>query len=198
MAVMEEQPSGVDWFVLALLIVSLVGNIRLGAAYRTAVTARAEVSNQLVRKLQVGAIVPPFQAKNLAGESVEIAPGADSRPTVLYVFATTCPWCVRNQANIRKLSEVASGFRFIGIALDASSTLVADYVTKSGMAFPVLLGPSKATVSAYALGGTPMTIVVDSNGRVLKVWTGVVDISVRQEMREFFSLRLPEGLEDTH
>lgn len=66
----------------------------------------------------------------------------------------------------------------------------------SPFTFPVYNDLSPHSTSSYKLGGTPQTLVISSEGRILKSWFGAYSGPVAQEVEEYFSIRLPGIIQD--
>jgi len=45
--------------------------------------------------------------------------------------------------------------------------------------------------SAYQLGGTPETIVISPENKVMGVWRGAYESGVKQEIEKFLQVQLP-------
>jgi hypothetical protein len=147
----------------------------------------ARITDQL---LKVGATVPPIQAKRLEGSEDVISYQSTNRPTVLYIFTPPCTWCARNMDNFKTLVDNAGGkYRFIGVSLSEES--LREYVAKNDLTLPVYFGPSTETRVAYRLGGTPQTIVVSTEGRVLQNWMGAYVGDQQSQIERFFQIKLP-------
>jgi len=71
------------------------------------------------------------------------------------------------------------------------SDQLATYATESKLGFPIYHTPAASTWSQYRLGGTPMTIVVSPEGRILNDWSGAYAEATRFEVESFFSTKLP-------
>ncbi len=140
--------------------------------------------------LEVGASVPPIVAKGLDGRSDTIAYAGSTRLTVLYVFTPQCVWCARNLANLKTLLRAKAGdHRFLGLSLSEDG--VADYVRTHELMLPVFTGISSNTISTYHLGGTPQTLVISPEGRVVKNWSGAWIDKQKAEIEAFFQVQLP-------
>ena len=147
-----------------------------------------------VESLQVGAIVPPFHATDLRGQTQTVTYDRVFNPTVLYVFTPPCSWCARNMDNFKTLIEKDSThYRVIGISLSEEG--LADYVANYELTVPVYSGLSLATKKAYKFSGTPQTIVVSPEGRVVQNWMGAYVGKQQKEIESFFHVTLP-GLRD--
>jgi peroxiredoxin len=172
-----------DLFVLVLLAASLSLNVYLGLT-------RTRVVEGSTARLSPGTKVDPFTAVGIDGKPLTISYDATNKPTVLYVLSPSCIWCRRNQANIDKIAETkANDFRFIGISLGEEG--LKEYAEQYRLKFPVYAGLKKETVQALGLGGTPQTIVVSSEGNVLKVWSGAYIENMQPDVEAFFGMQLP-------
>ena len=50
---------------------------------------------------------------------------------------------------------------------------------------------SDITRNSLKIGGTPQTIVLSKNGEVLKSWRGAYMSTVKDDVENFFGIRLP-------
>ena len=113
-----------------------------------------------------------------------------STPTLLYVFTPPCAWCTRNLPAVKTLAENLKGrYRVLGLSLSADG--LQKYVTDSGLEFPVYGDVSADTRSAYHLGGTPDTILVSTDGRVMKHCPGAYVGSTKADIESYFNAHLP-------
>jgi peroxiredoxin len=174
-----------------LLVCSVAVNV--GLARRVAALKKEADDAARGQNLKPGTSVPPMEITSLDGTPAHIAAADVQTPTVFYVFSVKCHWCEQNLDNIRALSSSISGrYRFVGISLDRDDPKdVADYASKNGLAFPVYYAPSLATLRSYKLGGTPHTIVVSPDGKVINDWAGAYNLETRTEVEQFFAVSLP-------
>ena len=175
-------------FVTAILLFSVALNVVLARRVRSVTYARwAGVSNY---KLNAGATVPPIAANRLGGQQETVSYQSVDRPTVLYVFTPTCTWCARNMENLKTLVNKESGrYRFVGLSLSAEG--LAEYTAKNELKFPIYSGLSTETKQAYKLTGTPQTIVVSPEGKVLQNWMGVYVGDQKTQVEAYFHVSLP-------
>lgn len=140
-------------------------------------------------EIKIGTAVPAITGKRLDGQSETIAYTGE-RFTVLYVFRPNCIWCARNANNFKTLLA-AKGLedRFIGLSL--SDEGLAEYVKTNNLTIPILTSLSAETKKAYLLGGTPQTLVVSPQGRILKNWPGAWKDKSQSEVETFFHVKLP-------
>ena len=142
-------------------------------------------------RLAVGTTLPPLAVKGLDGSPATISYLDNDRPTVLYVFKPECGWCTRNLPNLKALARSVSGeYRFVMLSLTDGA--LRDYVARNELgAIPVYGGLAEAERITYKLGGTPQTIVVSKEGKVLKSWMGAYTGAAAEEIEEYFDTRLP-------
>ena len=134
--------------------------------------------------------MPSFIAKDVNGSPGVIDYRSQDKPTVLYIFAPDCDACQRNLSNIKALSEAArANYRFVGLSLTTDK--LADYIRQNNFSFPVYTELPFFTTTTYKLGGTPQTIIVSTEGRVLKDWMGSYEGFLEQEVEAFFQVQLP-------
>ncbi|HJP95129.1 MAG TPA: TlpA disulfide reductase family protein [Pyrinomonadaceae bacterium] len=141
-----------------------------------------------------GTRLPPLIAQDMSGQTVTIRFDDIQGPTLLYVFSPSCGWCKKNEDNISSLaSQTGDSLRIIGLSLSPEGLI--DYVAHR---FPPVkvIKPDSRTITAYKLSGTPETILVSSEGVVLKVWKGAYGDSTQRELEEYFHVKLP-GLRQT-
>ena len=180
--------SRTDLFLLLLLLTSLSLNVYLGWRVRQA-TPPSSVQ-QSTFKLSPGMKVEPFTAIGANGEPVTISYGDSDKPTVFYVLSPSCIWCERNQANIDRLAEAKGNeFRFIGLSLYEPG--LKEYLEKHRLKFPTYTRLTSETINSLGLGGTPQTIVISPEGRVLKNWSGAYMKQLQPELEKYFQVSLP-------
>ena len=96
--------------------------------------------------------------------------------------------------NFKTLLGKESGeYRFVGLSLSADA--LPEYVSKNDLKLPVYSGLSNGTKAAYKLSGTPQTIVISPEGRVLQNWMGAYVGKQKDEIEAYFGVTLP-GLKE--
>lgn len=141
-------------------------------------------------RVAIGAPAPPLEAHTLEGSPTRIEFRGVALPTVLYVLSPQCIWCTRNLDNIKAVEEVSRGkYRFIGLSL--SDKLLDSYIARNSLPFPILKNPNERSVSDLRLRGTPITLVISNEGKVLRNWDGAFSGTQKSEVEEFFGIGLP-------
>ncbi len=175
--------------LLSLLLGTSVGlNVLLAHRVRQ---SQSRIDGQPSHEqLQAGTFVPPIIAKDLEGKSVTVAYDGSNRTTILYVFTPQCVWCARNSDNFKALLKARDqDNRFIALSL--SDVGLQEYVRNYKLTIPVFAGLSSEMISAYKLGGTPQTVVISPEGRVVKNWQGAWINKQKSDIEAFFHVTLP-------
>lgn len=192
MSVVNSSPQGSparrnrpDLVVMLLLTASLCLNVYLGWKINRQGAVAASTP-----RLSAGMKIDPLTAIGADGKPVTISYDGSTKPTVFYVISPSCIWCRRNQANINKLNDSkANEFRFVGISLAEPG--LKEYVDEHHLKFPVYTGLTEGTIQSLGLGGTPETIVVSPEGKILKVWAGAYVERLRPDVEAYFGVQLP-------
>jgi peroxiredoxin len=145
---------------------------------------------QSKRELSVGDSVQSIIAHSLDGTPATIEVSDHTLPTVLYVFSPQCIWCTRNSDNIKAIENSLNGkYRFIGLSMSAVS--LEEYITSSNLSFPVYKEPDRRSIADFRLGGTPQTLVISPDGKVVKSWHGAYSGDQKKDVENFFGVNLP-------
>lgn len=132
-----------------------------------------------------GAQMPELRGFDLTGKPVEVLYGKDPRKVLVLVYSPTCPFCDQNwprwQAMIPSLDR--SVVRTVAVDVTSSSTEV--FLQQHQLVgFPVLQKVDPQATMNYRFQLTPQTILVDSTGKIEKVWTGVLNDSALAEIKQ--------------
>jgi peroxiredoxin len=169
---------------LVVRVIQMESSLRVSEAMRV-IGSRDEVAT--------GDVVPEFEAAEAGGTHTTVALTGRGQPTVIYVFSPTCHWCGRNWLNVNALAgRLRESHRLIGVSLSARQ--LARYAQNAKIQFPVysvdmerLLGPGKKRFSA----ATPETLLIDTNGKVQRIWRGAYADLTKREMEAYFGVSLP-------
>jgi hypothetical protein len=138
--------------------------------------------------LAPGDVVAPVALTTLDGRSETLSYG--NGPTVLYVFSPTCPWCLRNIPNLKRLVEGAGRqYRFVGLSLDEKG--VSAYVAEHQLPLAVYTKGPDDVAGRSRLGGVPQTMVISAEGRVVQNWSGAYVGDTQKAIEKFFEVKLP-------
>ena len=122
-----------------------------------------------------GFVMPPLQGVDFHGQIIRVPFDQDGRPTLLFVFSTTCRLCELNWPawqSLKKLHE--AGLARIVYA-NISSPLTEDYLRRYDLDKASVfaeLDPRVMTLANILV--TPQTILLSPHGEVENVWSGVL------------------------
>lgn len=184
----QRKPSATYFLLILLLICSVIMNV-----LQTQKIKKLRYSEAALRAdndLQPDTLVPPIWATDTNGNTISMSYGDAEFPLIIYVLSPGCSWCTRNKNNVAALANGVLGkYRLLGLSL--SSDGLKEYVEKNEITFPICSNLSYDTISSYKLGGTPETIVVSPQGKVIKFWRGAYEGKVKEEVESYFRISLP-------
>jgi hypothetical protein len=131
-------------------------------------------------KLELGRTVPALVGYDLDGKKVSYGFGQDSRDTLLLVLAPGCHACDENWPNWTRLlkSLHSDSTRTLIANIASTPPITADYLARHGAGgVPIVAEVSAESAQAYHLAYTPQTILIDRDGKVRKVKTGLLQDS---------------------
>lgn len=195
----DAKAMGHPWLHLGILTILAVTSVSINVRLAKKLREMKDVVAFLNKEdgLVTGTTVPAIRAKDINDNPASISFSGVSSPTILYVFSPSCGWCAGNLANAKHLARTVAGrFRFYGVSL--SDERLRDYVAENGIDFPVYAGISEDTRASYKMGATPQTIVVSSDGKILKSWSGAYLPDTAREIEQYFNVHLPGMIAAKH
>jgi len=100
---------------------------------------------------------------------------------VVQVWATWCPYCHRQNANLKELvrKTVGGNLQVIGLSIDKKTETVQAYIKNNEINFPVAMMTPELDRAIGKRRGIPEIYVIDPSGRVLQKDVGqMVDLDV--------------------
>jgi peroxiredoxin len=168
--------------LLALLALSLGFNLKQAAMLRGRPPSAATVKGY-----EKGDTLPTLTVTDAAGKESILA-FSDDRPTVLYVFRPSCPWCRRNSLAVASLrAAIGERYGFVGLSLDGSG--LKEFATGTSMNFPAYVLKGAATRRFVSV---PETFVVGRGGVVLEKWSGAYGAETATAVQTYFGASLPK------
>lgn len=139
--------------------------------------------------LQPGALVRPFSAFDLDGNTVSVSYAPDQPYRLLLWFSAACPAC---EDNLYVWNDLYRNFEserlhIMGVCTDEpvdTRALVNEY----GLEFPVVSLDDPLIVEAYMGFSRPQTVLVGPEGRIRALWQG----SLSREQQESLTAELTE------
>jgi len=122
---------------------------------------------------QEGTQAPGFNLADLKGNAVTLEQFRGK--VVLLVF--WAPWCVPCRDELPELDRLynkygTKGFIVVGIAEDASTEMVANFLGKVPVSFPITIDRSHDAAEAYLLSNLPSGHLVDRDGVIKRRYRG--------------------------
>jgi hypothetical protein len=184
------QPSKSTTLAIALALLSVSVTLNILSARRLTTLRHTIATMESQRMLGAGATVPDIVGLGSDGSPTTLRYGDVAVPTVLYIFTPQCRWCKKNIANFHALIDQAgSRYRVVGIALTRQDLDL--YMKNENLHLPVYSDIRSDLREIYRLGGTPETIVVSPDNKVLNVWYGAYEEQIRPNIENFLQIHLP-------
>jgi hypothetical protein len=110
---------------------------------------------------------------------------------ILYVFAQSCGWCERNLDNVKALqAHTQADYDFVALSLEDGRGDLPGFVKARQLDWRIVRDVPFELLGKYRVSGTPLTAVLDGDGRVQHAWKGAwVDDAA--EIERVFKLKLP-------
>lgn len=113
----------------------------------------------------IGRVVPHFEARDLAGASIESDALLDEdRSTILVFTSATCGPCVQLLPELAQWRRMLSGR--LNIHVLAAGDEDKNRQLSSEQEMPVLLDPESTVAAAFGVTATPTAVQIDPDGRV--------------------------------
>jgi thiol-disulfide isomerase/thioredoxin len=112
---------------------------------------------------------PDWQLVTEAGEQINSTDFA-GKPLIIHFWATWCPYCKKLQPGLDRLykSYQADGLQLIAVSFweDEGATPQAELIER-GMSFKTVVNGDQVARNLFAVKGTPTTVFIDKNGRIV-------------------------------
>lgn len=132
--------------------------------------------------IEIGAQFTIPTAQPIAGGGVFADVLADApAPQLVMVdlFATWCPPCQQETPVLREIAATyrERGLLVVGISVGELASTVDSYGQRYALGYPLLVDVNSELFRAAGAGGIPTKILLDANGRVLRVVTGPLTLA---------------------
>lgn len=125
---------------------------------------------------------PTFELPTPDGDTLALADYA-GQVILINFWASWCPPCTAEMADLEAYYQAHkdAGFVIIAINLEESPAVVADFVERQGLTFPVALDLDGRTFGEYGGRGLPTTFFLRRDGALLGYWPGVLTTEMLEE-----------------
>lgn len=131
-----------------------------------------------------GTQMPSFALENVRDGKIVNSSSFKGKVLLLTFFATWCGPCVEEVPVLVKLQAdmMDAGFSVVGMSVDQQGpALVAKFVEKRAINYPVLLAESKTSSDFGGIYGIPAAFLVNKAGNVVKKYTGYVNHTILEK-----------------
>lgn len=96
------------------------------------------------------------------------------KPLIINVWASWCGPCRAEMGSLQRLANRYGGkqFNIIGISIDDDANAAFNYVMQTGITFDNYLDKKLALENMLGANSIPLTVLVDSKGRILQKVSG--------------------------
>lgn len=136
--------------------------------------------------LNAGKQLPPIEGFDVAGNKLSLSYRGDGRKTLLLVFSPGCRYCHENMPNWQRVVNQLNTKEYRVIAISLKSEGAKEYMTNYNLTdVPLITELSPKVRTAYGLSVTPLSVLIDADGKAEKVWAGLLQ---ERELDEFKAL----------
>jgi len=101
--------------------------------------------------------------KTLEGERYDLA-AYRGRPVVINFFASWCPSCAKEAADLTAFAKAHPEVAFVGVDIQDKLAKVRAWVMRYGVPFPVVFDGEGTIAAQYGVIGIPATFFLDGSG----------------------------------
>ena len=148
------------------------------------------------KRTQVGDDFNGLKVSDENRKSIEISSSESIKKIILF-SSTECPFCKKqNPFWVQLIDEIDDKKYTVFILFNdgEENSKVNEYMKSAGYLNTKKLAKSlfsdSETLQKYKLNGTPATLVIDENGIVEKVWTGLWDKTKIAEVEAYFRITI--------
>ena len=123
---------------------------------------------------------PPLAGTTLQGEPFDLSRTL-GRPTVVNFFASWCPSCAEEAADLAAFAAAHPEIDVVGVTVNDTRADARRFAMRHGLSYPVVLDQSGVVADAWGVSGIPATFFLDAQGRTV---TSIVGAATRDRFEE--------------
>lgn len=139
-------------------------------------TVYGTATKDKVELIAVGSKAPDFTLVDLNGEKHKLS-DYKGQGVFLNFWGTFCPPCEREMPAINRQYQAFKdqGVQTLSVNIAETDFEVQNYVDRHELTFPVVIDKTKSVSTTYNVGSLPATVVIDPDGKVVKIITGEIE-----------------------
>ncbi len=136
-------------------------------------TVYGTATKDKVELVAVGSEAPNFTLVDLNGEKHKLS-DYRGQGVFLNFWGTWCKPCEKEMPAMNNQYQVFKdlGVQTLAVNIAQTDFEVQNFVDKYGLTFPVVIDKTKSVMTAYNVGNLPATVLIDPDGKVVKITTG--------------------------
>ncbi|SFM51975.1 peroxiredoxin family protein [Thermodesulforhabdus norvegica] len=154
-------------FVLAVIVVFGAGVI-MALWHKSPKYEEIELAPQGIGS---SVVAPDFRLPKISGGYVSLSEVLQSRPVLLYFWATWCPMCSRLRPDVEALRKKIDGEKLaifaVNIGVNDPIERVVRYVKENRVSLPVLYDRKGEVSARYGAFGVPLFVLINSDGKII-------------------------------
>lgn len=141
-------------------------------------------------ELKPGTLLPSMEGLDPQGNKMKLDYGVDPRKTLLLVYSSSCGACQENMPNWEAITRGIDQEAYRVVAVSLSPRGSKEYLSRYDIgSIPVVAEVNPKTRVAYNFTVTPQTILIGLDGRVEKVWTGLLEGAEKRDVENAVGLQ---------
>lgn len=142
-------------------------------------------------RVKEGSIAPNFVLQSVDGERIELK-DLKGKGVFLNFWGTWCGPCKQEFPYMANQYEVFKdrGVEIVAVNVAESNIAVKNFMGSYGVNFPVAMDKDRQVTEAYDIGQLPTTLLVNPEGKVIKVIKGTM---TERNVYDYMNLIKPKG-----
>ncbi|PRS83710.1 MULTISPECIES: thiol-disulfide oxidoreductase ResA [unclassified Bacillus (in: firmicutes)] len=142
-------------------------------------------------RVKEGSIAPNFVLQSVDGEQIELK-DLKGKGIFLNFWGTWCGPCKQEFPYMSNQYEVFKnrGVEIVAVNVAESNIAVKNFMESYGVNFPVAMDKDRQVTEAYDIGQLPTTLLINPEGKVIKVIKGTM---TERNVYEYMHLIKPKG-----